>query len=431
MENNNNIHIVVENNLCTGCGACKVACAHKIISINKTNIGRLFADIDTDKCTNCGICLDICPGYDLKNNVLLENTDPFTGNIKNTYTGISTTPVIYENSQSGGLVTECLSFLFDTKQINAAVVCTSDYGIKRPVISARIVTDKNELLLSQGSQYVQVDMVSILEKLVNIDKVAFVGLPCHLQGVIALQKKFRKFQNIIYKFGLICDRSFSEANSDVILKIYWKKKIYWRNKTQYHNYKTAPVVIEGEDGSSCNVPALARHLLKDYFTPPRCQICFDKLNIHADIVFGDPWGMSNIDYKNGESLIITRTDTGEDLIRKLIQEKRVKLNTASFNEVLKGQHIEKRKQQVKAYSEIYTQNKWLLPEYMNKINLPAASTISYSRSQKLIFDYLKLEKSSRDEIIYTVERKLKLKILKSRIKQILRLPVRILKIIIK
>jgi hypothetical protein len=214
-------------------------------------------------------------------------------------------------------------------------------------------------------------------------------------------------------------------------KIHWRKKIYWQNKTLYHNYKTAPVIIEGEDGTSVNVPAQARHLLKDFFTAPRCRICFDKLNIHADITFGDPWGMSNIDWKNGESLVIIRTDAGENLIGELMRAGRAKLNKASFNEVLKGQHIEKRKQQVKSYSEVYMQNNWLLPAYMDGMNLPASSGSSYNRCRKFVSDYLNLEKHGRNEIVRTVGTELKRKLLKSKIKRIVELPVHILKTIIK
>jgi hypothetical protein len=87
------------------------------------------------------------------------------------------------------------------------------------------------------------------------------------------------------------------------------------------------------------------------------------MNIHADIVFGDPWGMSNIDWKQGESLVITRTDSGEALITDLIKEKRVLLNETSFEEVRIGQHIESRKLQVTYCFEVYKKYGWCLPDY--------------------------------------------------------------------
>jgi len=424
-----NISLVTYNHLCTGCGTCKVICPHNAISMQKTNIGRLFADIDTDLCTDCGACMEICPGYDKNDYVIPVNINPFEGVIKNTYTGISTNEYIYENSQSGGLVTECLSYLFDTKRIDAAVVCTTDYGTDRPFVSALIVVDKQQLLLSQRSSYTPVDMVSALEYTRIYKKVAFVGLPCHIQGVISLQHKYKKYDNIIFKFGLICERSLSEAVADIFtseMTNIKKKKIYWKLKKGYV-YKNAPVVVENEDGETKVIPASKRHLLKDYFTSPRCRICFDKMNIHSDITFGDPWGMSNIDWQKGESLVVTRTDKGENLIQNLIQEGRVKLNIASFEEVRQGQGLEKRKSQVKIFFEVYRKHNWLLPNYVAKLNLSVTSNLIYGKCEKLIKDYFDLESKDRNSIIKEVNKQVGNKIIKNKIKNILQMPFRVLK----
>ena len=424
-----NISLVTTNHLCAGCGACKVVCSHRAISMQKTNIGRLFANIDADLCTDCGVCMEICPGFDKNNNAVTSNINAFEGIVKNTYTGISTNKFVYENAQSGGLVTECLSYLFDAKRIVAAVVCVTDYGKTRPDVSTLIATQKQQLLLSQRSSYTPIDMVSALENVGSYDKVAFVGLPCHIQGVTSLQKKYKKFGNIIYKFGLICDRSLSETIADIFVsesdKIS-KKKIYWRNKSGY-NYKYAPVVVENDAGTKKMIPAAKRHMLKDYFTSPRCRICFDKMNIHSDITFGDPWGMNNIDWQNGESLVITRTDEGENLIQNLIQECRVKLNVASFEEVIHGQGLEKRKNQVKTFYEVYCKNNWLLPNYANHLKLPVKSNVEYEKSEKLIKNYLDLEKNKRKKIVQIVKRKIQKGIFLYRIKGMLRLPFGILK----
>ena len=36
--------------------------------------------------------------------------------------------------------------------------------------------------------------------------------------------------------------------------------------------------------------------LKDMFTAPHCRICYDKVNVFSDIVFGDPWCMDDVDW---------------------------------------------------------------------------------------------------------------------------------------
>jgi coenzyme F420 hydrogenase subunit beta len=411
------ISLVVENNLCTGCGACKVSCNVEAIHLSKTKTGRLFADIDMEICTNCGVCLQVCPGIDINKQILIPNINPFEGIVRKTYTGISANKLIYNNAQSGGLVTETLSYLFDTHQIDAAVVCVSNYGNERPEVFPTIITDREQLISSQRSSYTPVDMVSALKHTANYSSVAFVGLPCHIQGIVTLQAKFKRYKNIKYKFGLICDRVLSEVVADVLISETGvescKKKIVWRDKRL--GYKNAPVVIECENGYREKIPAIKRHLLKNYFTYSRCRICFDKMNIHADIVFGDPWGMNNIDWKHGESLVITRTDIGERLIQNLLTEKRVILNEASFDEVKKGQHLKAKASQVKTYFEVYRKNKWQLPYYADTLNLSEESLLPYNKCEKLILDYLKLEEKDKNRIIKEVKRKMKRKLIKKKI----------------
>jgi coenzyme F420 hydrogenase subunit beta len=425
-----NISLVAENNLCTGCGACKVSCNVEAIRVSKTNIGRLFADIDTEICTNCGICLQICPGIDVNKQLLISNANPFEGIVKKTYTGISTNKLIYNNAQSGGLVTETLSYLFDTDQIDAAVVCVSNYGTPKPEVFPTIVTDKEQLLLSQRSSYTPVDMVSALKHTANYSNVAFVGLPCHIQGIVTLQAKFKRYKNIKYKFGLICDRAMSEVIADVLISETnaesCKKKIVWRDKRL--GYKNAPVVIEYENGDRKKIPATKRHLLKDYFTSPRCRICFDKMNIHTDIVFGDPWGMSNIDWKCGESLVITRTDIGENLMQNLLKKKRVILKEASFDEMKKGQHLKQKASQIKTYFEVYRKNKWQLPYYADNLNLSTESSLPYNKCEKLILDYLNIERKDSSQIIKEIKCKMQRKIIKNKV---LKTPFRVFKTVKK
>ncbi|GHU19162.1 hypothetical protein FACS1894163_11820 [Spirochaetia bacterium] len=274
----------------------------------KSPMGNIFPIINHEKCINCGFCYNICPCTDETGLTTLNEQDTFAGHYISTYTGRTLDNTIYHNSQSGGLVTQTLSYLFDANKIDAAIVCKQDYGNVRPVVKPFIVTCKDELLATQGSSYTPVDIVSAINSVSGYNSVAIVGLPCHLQGIDSLIVKTNKYGNIRYKLGLICDRVLSEAVDDILINLVKTKgnikiprKIKWRDKRNA-SYKNAPVVIEYENNYSEVIPAAKRHMLKNDFTSPRCRICFDKLNIHADIVFGDPWGMNNIDWENGESL---------------------------------------------------------------------------------------------------------------------------------
>lgn len=56
-------------------------------------------------------------------------------------------------------------------------------------------------------------------------------------------------------------------------------------------------MVVSESGQEKMLPNSYRFALKDYFTSPRCRVCYDKLNTFSDLVFGDPWGMSGVDWE--------------------------------------------------------------------------------------------------------------------------------------
>ncbi len=96
--------------------------------------------------------------------------------------------------------------------------------------------------------------------------------------------------------------------------------------------------------------------MKDFFTPTRCMLCFDKMNIYSDVVLGDPHGIDGVDRENGESLVLTRTSLGEEIINGAITNGDITLRDASLEQAVAGQGIElKRKKfnaNIKAWEEL-------------------------------------------------------------------------------
>ena len=352
----NNIQKVSDALLCSNCGACKVVCPKDAISFTSTSLGRMSAVVD-GSCIDCGICTNVCPSLD-KQNLHIAFNDRFIGNIKNVYVGKCTNEEIFKNSQSGGACTAIVTYLFDIGAIDCAVLCKMEYG-NPPSVKSVVIEDKNQLSDCQKSCYTPVDLLSALRKTDGKKSIAIVGLPCHIQGAEALIKYKKKFSNIRYKIGLICDRTLCGGIQDVmlsyvrpdILKIVWRNKKPKYNEDGYYFYKNAPVTIINKSGEESVLPNSYRFALKEYFTSPRCRVCYDKLNVFSDIVLGDPWGMSGMDWKNGESVIITRTTLGQHIINEMVKANYLTLNIGNRDELIKGQHIDDRRMQVSRYSK--------------------------------------------------------------------------------
>lgn len=402
----NNIQSVSDALLCSNCGACKAICPKDAIHFSSSSIGRMFAVVN-DSCIECKACVKVCPAIDF-HNLHSAFPDRYIGNIKAVYIGKADNPLIYARSQSGGACTATLIHLFEHGMIDAAIVCRMN-AANPPILEAYVAETAEQLTESQKSKYTPVELLSALKLTASKKAVAIVGLPCHLEGVELLKKQSKKFQNIKYKLGLICDRTLGATLEDVVMSYTNKKEpaiIEWRKKNfsesgTYYPYKTAPIRVKYSNNETIVLPNTYRFALKEMFTSPRCRVCYDKLNVFADVVFGDPWGMSDVDWNKGESLVFTRTSLGEALIRDMIDSGAVSMKTASIDELLEGQHINERRRSVSVYSAALSSlNIPKIDSYLNK----QTDVCDIQNNEKLsainkLNDFLDNENLSKDKII--------------------------------
>ena len=423
----NNINSIIESQLCYGCGTCNVICNKNAITMKYNNMGRLLPHIDSNLCVNCGLCIKSCPSLDIGRIQYPQKQNAYIGNIINTYIARSNDEIIFKNAQSGGMVTSTLKYLFEIKEIDAAIVCIVNLGVDyKP--EAVIVTSAEQLINSQKSSYVPIDMVTALKKCKEYQSIAFVGTGCHIQGINAI-KKYKKDigEKVTFTLGLICDRTLCKTAVDVLLHDVFKnekKKLIWRDKSE--DYGNARVLVTTEDSKFKVIPTWKRFVLKEPFTNPRCRICFDKLNVHADIVFGDPWGMSDVNWHEGASVIITRTKKGDAIISQMFNKNVATFSPASLNEIIEGQHIKERIAAVSTAIKIYKEQKWAVPTYANNL-----ITQDYIVGiDKKIMDLIAQENLSKDQIVSFYVKWLKKKEIKDIAKKCILSPIRFIKFLL-
>lgn len=346
---NNNISVISKIKMCSSCGACASVCPKKSISFKESSIGRVYAEADSS-CINCGLCLNVCPSYtcdyDFESFFRLEKYKIIVGKANNRN--------IHLNGQSGGAVTAILSYLFETRQIDAALVCKPDKGGRG---IPYIATNSSQLIQCQKSIYTPIPLLTQLESLLAYNSVAIVGLPCHLSAMRRVLK-YKKIP-ISYMLGLICDRTLCGGISESIRE-YLKcddsqgMSIKWRDKNASgFSYHDAPITVTTNDGKVRVMPSRVRQQIKKYFTPPRCLVCPDKLNLSSDLVFGDPWN-THIGDSLGESLIIANTHKGYELLSCVINNKVISSKEYTSEQLDKSQHIKERREQINIYSRIFS-----------------------------------------------------------------------------
>lgn len=374
-----NIKQITDDLLCSGCGTCNAVCNKNAIRMEKSQaMGLLYAKINSEQCVRCGICLKVCPSANILQEAKSITKKDIIGDVTNCYIGRALDKEIFTNAQSGGLVTTILQYLFDNKLIDAVVSCRMDYGFPIPVVHHTILTNSKDLQMNQKSCYTQVDIVSALKETSQFKSIAIVGLPCHIQGVSNIVK-LKKFHNVKYKIGLICDKSYTDTYMNAIMYgnrvpkgeviINYRKKDFTYHGA-YYPYQQAPTVILNKRDEILIIKNNKRMFMKDFFALPKCRVCWDKLNSTSDIVLGDPWGLDGkYDYNRGDSVIIARTILGIEIIKALIAKNQIKTRAIDIDEIVKGQNIEKRINSVRCIDWNDIKSKFLHKERNTKHHL--------------------------------------------------------------
>jgi len=437
MSDKKDITPIVEQHLCHSCGSCFAACGHDCIEYKNTVGGYYFPVIDYDKCTNCELCYVVCPG-DHFLDPIKEKTpeDPFVGNVISTTVGKATNEKIFLNSQSGGVTTAILKYLLESKQIEAAIVTSMDMSTES-YTKANIVTTTQELEAAQKSKYIPTSINELVPDILKIEgDIAMVGLSCHFHGLENLMKINRKLRKKkIIKIGLICDRVMTNRAVDFLTQEDEIKNI---KKFRFRDTSNTPypgdITFVNKNNDFIKKNKKSRMLMKDFFTPARCLLCFDKMNIYSDIVIGDPHGLEGIDRKNGESLVLTRTELGESIVINSTNSNEIKLREVSLEKAIKGQSIPQKRKKWNANITAWEELGYDLPDYPESVlkNSTVASKVEVEKAKEQIIHSLSLDKyETREELLASAKKYHELASRKQKLLFIATLPMKVVKKIIK
>jgi len=358
---------VTQNHLCHSCGACAAACPTGAISFQETVGGLLLPSVDPERCTECGLCFKICPGKGFAPSVAESlPSDPFVGEIKGCFIGRATERAIYENAQSGGVATALLCYGLQKGEFEGVLVTEMKWGTP-PRPSAYLATTIDEVVRAQKSKYAPVAALSALRKVRNVNgPIAVVGLPCQIHGLRSLMHVDSELRaRVKFVIGLVCDRTMTFAAIDYLAKQALRNTeilmLAYRDK-KAGGYPGNVRIVDTEKREYV-LPASARLQIKDWFTPARCRICFDKLNVLSDITLGDPWGIEEADHQQGDSVILVRTKVGMEFIQRALEAGAIVVQQIAERAVLSGQKIDQKRTEWEGYMRAWHFLGFKLPDY--------------------------------------------------------------------
>jgi coenzyme F420 hydrogenase subunit beta len=371
---------IVENDLCHRCGTCVGICPTAVLGTDSASfpvVNKLSS------CTDCELCVRVCPGdeFDIGAHAreLFGRVPPpedVHGEFISGYLSHATTKEIRQRSASGGTVSALLISLLARNIIDGALVIGSEPSTKYQGVPF-IARSKEEILSAGGSKYAITPSNSAFAEILKTPgRYAIVGLPCQIQGfhkAAAVDRRLK--QRVALTIGLLCHAA---VEHDPLRSIIDNCETAHGPVTQFRYRNGKPSGISTavrQDGKE--VPALfpqttgfrpttveTLSVLYRLYSPLRCLVCTDATSELADIAIGDPWMPSpsqEIDFRDGYSYVLTRTETGDRLLKEAAAAGDIRLLPLSPEQARSSNVTMGREKKLRAFRLLRTRARQGLP----------------------------------------------------------------------
>jgi coenzyme F420 hydrogenase subunit beta len=335
---------VVDFGACCECGSCVLVCPHNVIEyIDGKPKQTAKASAAFDYCgisegIGCDVCAQVCPRlgpreFNLRESVFKDQEgtvlDGGFGRYQEIYVARVKDPRILDVCQDGGVVTAILVHGLRNGWLDGAIVSAADPDTPcapRPLCA----TTEEEVIAAAGSWYTycpnDLALTQAVEK--DLEKVAFVGVPCQVTpvrkaelrdpGFITTDKKKDKIidrqtrslkspvERVALRIGLLCSEVFDfdglmegMIQGDLGIPLTDVKKFNVKGE----------VLVYPRQGEVVRI-GLAQ---AQEHARPECHHCGDFSAELADISCG---GVGAMDW----TIVITRTDLGRRVMQRIIDE---------------------------------------------------------------------------------------------------------------
>ena len=230
------------------------------------------------------------------------------------YLAWSSSEEILNRGDCGGVVTSLLKFALDTKRVDAVLAVKARDGNRYDGIPA-LITDPEELIGSVGALHcVSVNIPKCIKEYLNGAanmKLAIVGKPCDIRGIIELVKREQINLDNLFLVGLNC--------TGTLLPVVAKRMIveeFGADPLDVVNedIDDGKLIIRLKDGTE-KTKDLEELEKKGYGRRENCQRCEIKIPTMADIACGK-WGVTN---NRKATFVEVCSDKGAELFEEAIK----------------------------------------------------------------------------------------------------------------
>lgn len=331
------IDLVVNNNLCIGCGICVSHCSSQALEMHWNEAGFLVASA-VHECDCKGGCLAVCPFNpfpapevktedELAELFLPTATEHFQkiGKYTGIYAGYSSEYRL--SSSSGGLGTYICTELLEKKIVDH-VFSIREASIPGTYYEYAVSSTKGEILSASKTRYFPVTLATVFKEINKLEgTIAIVGVGCFIKAIRLAQHSEPKLkEKIPFLIGIIC----GGVKSSFFTEYLASKMDIAAAQIQKPQFRKKDIQSTANDYSfACSENNSAERSIKmktvgdmwgtGLFKANACDFCDDVTTELADISLGDAWLHPFYEDGKGTNVVVTRSSAAEKLIAEGIE----------------------------------------------------------------------------------------------------------------
>lgn len=326
------IELVVQNDLCIGCGLCVGKCSSKALQMSWNANGFLVPQ-EKGSCDCNGDCLEVCPFNPFpKTEVRTENeiAEIFLTKAKQQNSKIGKYNEIYAgfskeyrlSSSSGGLGTFICAELLEQNIVDHIF---SIQESKTPGLHYEysVCSSKSDLLKASKTRYFPVSMANVFSEIQQLEgRIAVVGVGCFIKAVRLAQHTDPQLkEKIPFLVGIICGGVKSKFFTEYLAS---KAGVQPQN-IQNPEFRKKDVSSTAFDYSfsvsdhgtekSIKMRTVGDMWGTGLFKANACDFCDDVTTELADISLGDAWLDPYDQDGKGTNVVVTRSPLAHQIIQ--------------------------------------------------------------------------------------------------------------------